>query len=127
MALTRRRLVTMFCALPLVAGLSRIGNAQTSAVFSQLKAGYANRLKKILATGKLPYIDIESSCDSSRSNVEAIAQSMDRLDIGLMALSADIGKAQFSKGVRFENLSERLLARYSDRFILVGNGGQPPP
>jgi hypothetical protein len=79
-----------------------------------------------LGAGKLPYIDIESSCDSSRGNVDAIAQSMDRLDIGLMALSADIGKVQFSTGVRFDNLSARLLASYPDRFIPVGNGGQPP-
>lgn len=43
-----------------------------------------------------------------------------------MALSADIGKGQFEKGVRFDNLSEKLLASYPDRFIPVGNGGQPP-
>lgn len=51
---------------------------------------------------------------------------MDRLNIGLMALSADIGKGQFKDGVRFDNLSQRLLANYPDRFIPVGNGGQPP-
>jgi hypothetical protein len=51
---------------------------------------------------------------------------MDRLDIGLMALSADIGGDQFRKGVRYDGLSERLLASYPDRFIPVGNGGQPP-
>jgi hypothetical protein len=43
-----------------------------------------------------------------------------------MALSADIGKGQFEKGVRFDNLSEKLLVSYPDRFIPVGNGGQPP-
>lgn len=124
--MTRRHLIKMFCALPLVACLSRTANAQNLPDFSQLKAGYAQRLKKILAAGKLPYIDIESSCDSSRVDIDAIAQSMDRLNIGLMALSADIGKGQFRKGVRFDNLSERLLASYPDRFIPVGNGGQPP-
>ena len=124
--ITRRRLIKTFCALPLAASLPRIGNAQGTPDFSQLKAGYAQRLKKILATGKLPYIDIESSCNASRVDVGAIAQSMDRLNIGLMALSADIGKDQFSKGIRFDNLSERLLASYPDRFIPVGNGGQPP-
>jgi hypothetical protein len=94
--------------------------------FSQLKAGYAQRLKKILTAGELPYIDIESSCDSSRVDIDAVAKSMDRLNIGLMALSADIGKGQFKKGVRFDTLSKHLLASYPDRFIPVGNGGQPP-
>ena len=91
-----------------------------------LKAGYAQRLKKLLSAGELPYIDIESSCDSTRLDIESFAKRMDRLNIGLMALSADIGKGQFVKGVRFDTLSERLLASYPDRFIPVGNGGQPP-
>lgn len=55
-----------------------------------------------------------------------MAKSMDRLDIGLMALSADIGRDQFEKGVRYDALSEKLIASYPDRFIAVGNGGQPP-
>ncbi|MFH1869093.1 MAG: amidohydrolase family protein [Pseudomonadota bacterium] len=125
-AITRRRLVKTICALPFVAGLSGNSNAQGKREFAQLKAGYRERLKKILATGQLPYVDIESSCSSTRIDIDAIAQSMDRLNIGLMALSADIGEGQFKKGVRFDNLSERLLANYPDRFIPVGNGGQPP-
>ena len=83
-------------------------------------------MKKILAAGNLPYIDIESSCNSTQLTIDFIAKSMDSLNIGLMALSADIGKGKFEKGVRFDNLSERLLASYPDRFIPVGNGGQPP-
>lgn len=125
-AITRRRLVMTICALPFVAGLPENSNAQDMGDFAQLKAGYRERLKKILATGQLPYVDIESSCNSTRTDIDAIAQSMDRLNIGLMALSADIGGGQFEKGVRFDNLSERLLASYPDRFIPVGNGGQPP-
>ncbi|HUW51716.1 MAG TPA: amidohydrolase family protein [Sulfuricella sp.] len=124
--MTRRRFIKTFFALPLVACLPGMGHAQNLPDFSQLKAGYAQRLKNILGTGKLPYIDIESSCNSSRVDIGAIAQSMDHLNIGLMALSADIGKGQFRKGARFDNLSERLLASYPDRFIPVGNGGQPP-
>ena len=124
--ITRRRLIKTFCALPLVVWLPKTGNAQNRPDFSQLKAGYAQRLKNILAAGKTPYIDIESSCNSSKVDVDAIAQNMDRLNIGLMALSADLGRGQFSKGVRYDNLSERLLAAYPDRFIPVGNGGQPP-
>jgi predicted TIM-barrel fold metal-dependent hydrolase len=81
-------------------------------------------LKKILAAGELPYIDIESSCNSGKLDIDSVAKNMDRLNIGLMALSADIGKGQFKKGVRFDNLSRKLIASYPDRFIPVGNGGQ---
>jgi hypothetical protein len=83
-------------------------------------------LKKILAAGELPYIDIESSCNPGRLDIDAVAAGMDRLNIGLMALSADIGRGQFDRGVRFDDLSDRLLAAWPDRFIPVGNGGQPP-
>ena len=124
--ITRRRLIKTFFALPIIACLPGLGNAQNIVDFSKLKGGYAQRLKKILAAGGLPYVDIESSCNSTKLNIDSVAKSMDRLDIGLMALSADIGKGQFMKGVRFDNLSERLLASYPDRFIPVGNGGQPP-
>ncbi|MBF0529563.1 MAG: amidohydrolase [Deltaproteobacteria bacterium] len=126
MMITRRDLLKMFCALPVIAGLPRLGHAQNIVDFPQLKKGYAQRLKKILAAGELPYIDIESSCNSQKLDIDSMAKSLDRLNIGLMALSADIGKGQFEKGVRFDNLSERLLAGYPDRFIPVGNGGQSP-
>ncbi|HYA38483.1 MAG TPA: amidohydrolase family protein [Candidatus Methylomirabilis sp.] len=124
--IARRRLLKMFCLLPFVACLPRMVRARGIPDFSQLRAAYAQRLKKILAAGELPYIDIESSCDSTKLDIDSVAKSMDQLNIGLMALSADIGKGQFKKGVRFDNLSERLLARYPDRFIPVGNGGQSP-
>ncbi len=124
--ITRRRLIKAACALPLAAGLPGIGIAQGIPDLPQLKAGYAQRLRKILAAGELPYVDIESSCNSSRVDIDAVAKRMDRLNIGLMALSADIGRNSFDKGVRFDDLSQRLIARYPDRFIPVGNGGQPP-
>lgn len=124
--ITRRDLLKTFGMLPFLAFLPSYGSAQNIVDFQQLKKGYAQRLKKILAAGELPYIDIESSCDSTKLDIDSIAKSMDSLNIGLMALSADIGKGQFKKGVRFDNLSERLLAAYPDRFIPVGNGGQPP-
>lgn len=124
--ITRRRLVKTLCALPFVGCFPGTTNARELHEFAHLKAGYRERLKKILATGLLPYVDIESSCNPTRVDFNVIAESMDRLNIGLMALSADIGEGQFKKGVRFDNLSERLLAHYPDRFIPVGNGGQPP-
>jgi predicted TIM-barrel fold metal-dependent hydrolase len=124
--ITRRSIIKTFCALPVMACMPRLANAQSDPDFQKLKSGYAQRLKRILAAGELPYIDIESSCNSTKLDMDSVAKSMDRLNIGLMALSADIGKGQFNKGVRFDNLSERLLASYPDRFIPVGNGGQAP-
>lgn len=122
---TRRRFIGTLGALPFVA-CPPTATGQDGADFSRLKTGYAQRLKRILGTGALPYVDIESSCNSSQVDIDAIAQGMDRLNIGLMALSADVGPGQFRKGVRFDDLSNRLLAGYPDRFIPVGNGGQPP-
>ena len=116
----------MLLALPFAAYMAKIGHTQDLPDFSRLKAGYSRRLKKILSSGNLPYIDIESSCNSTKVDIDVIANRMDELNIGLMALSADIGKNQFNKGVRFDDLSARLLAVYPDRFIPVGNGGQPP-
>jgi len=122
----RRRFLKTLCSPPLLACFSRTGTAGDSTDISVLKAGYAMRLKKILAAGALPYIDIESSCNSRKVEIDAVAKNLDRLNIGLMALSADIDKGQLRKGVRYDALSQRLLASYPDRFIPVGNGGQPP-
>lgn len=92
----------------------------------RLKSAYMAHLKRILVTGALPYIDIESACKPNKVDIEALARRLDDLNIGLMALSADPTGGQFKQGVRYDNLSERLLAQYPDRFIPVGNGGQPP-
>lgn len=124
--INRRRLIKTFCMLPFAAGFSGMASAQGIPDFSLLKTGYAKRLKRILAAGNLPYIDLESSCNSTKVDIAAVAQTMDRLSIGLMALSADIGPGKFNQGVRFDNLSERLIADYPEHFIPVGNGGQPP-
>ena len=122
----RRRFLRACCAATCAAGLRAAGAAEPPVDWPQLKVGYARRLKKLLAAGGLPYIDIESSCNSGRLDLDALAASMDRLGIGMMALSADIGRGQFDRGVRFDGLSERLLAAWPDRFVPVGDGGQPP-
>ena len=123
---TRRNLIKTLALLPFFPLIAKFSDASASTDISSLKIGYAQRLKKILSSGELPYIDIESSCDSRKLDIASIAQSMDSLHIGLMALSADIGRSEFDEGVRFDNLSDRLLAQYPDRFIPVGNGAQPP-
>lgn len=121
---TRRQFLLACCSLPALMYLP--GFSLAASEIATLKEGYAQRLKRILAAGELPYIDIESSCNSGKLDIDDLARRMDRLNIGLMALSADIGPGQFKKGVRFDDLSGRLLAAYPDRFIPVGNGGQPP-
>ncbi|MFS2034733.1 amidohydrolase family protein [Polaromonas sp. CT11-55] len=126
MMVIRRRVIQAMLGLPLGAALPGLGRAQGMADFGVLKGGYAQRLKKILAARELPYVDIESSCNPGKLDIDFVAGNMDRLNIGLMALSADIGQGEFKKGVRFHTLSEKLVAAYPDRFVPVGNGGQPP-
>jgi len=125
MELVRRQLLKLALAVPAVLLAARGGATETSGI-TRLKAGYATRLKRILSGGGLPYIDIESSCNPNKVDVDSVARSMDDMGIGLMALSADLTKDQFAQGIYYDNLSERLLATYPDRFIPVGNGGQPP-
>ncbi|NCA18017.1 MAG: amidohydrolase, partial [Betaproteobacteria bacterium] len=100
--------------------------AQEASSLSQLKSGYAARIKRLLSSGALPYIDIESSCNPNKIEIDSLARKIDELQIGLMAMSADPTGRQFSEGVRYDSLNERLISKYPDRFIPVGNGGQPP-
>ena len=74
--ITRRRLIKTLSVLPFVACLPRIAKGQDIRDFSQLRAGYAQRLKKILAAGQFPYIDIESSCNSTKVDIDFIARKM---------------------------------------------------
>jgi hypothetical protein len=123
---TRRNFIKACCALPLIAYLPRLANAGNVSDFAKLKEEYAQRLKKILAAGKLPYIDIESSCKARKLDIDYIAKNMDRLNIGLMALSSDISKEEYKEGDLTDDLQQRLLVRYPDQFIPVGNGARPP-
>lgn len=122
--LNRRQLLQGLGATPLGGLLPAL--AEEAPDFKTLKQGYSQRLKKLLLQGVLPYVDLESSCNSQRFDADAFARDMDALGIGLSAMSADIGRGQYAQGVRYDDLSERLLARYPDRFIPVGNGGQGP-
>ncbi|MGC2164481.1 MAG: amidohydrolase family protein [Gallionella sp.] len=123
---SRRKFITACCSLPLIAFLPKLASAENGVEFSNLRGGFSQRLKTILAAGELPYIDIESSCKSDELDIDYIAKNMDRLHIGLMALSADIKNDSVEDGKHFDSLSERLVASFPDRFIPVGNGGQPP-
>lgn len=125
MVFQRRQLLKLGLLLPLAFTAARL-RANGQERISLLKAGYSARLKRILSTGSLPYIDIESSCNPNKVDIDVVARKLDELNIGLMALSADPTGNQFKQGIRYDNLSERLITRYPDRFIPVGNGGQPP-
>jgi predicted TIM-barrel fold metal-dependent hydrolase len=124
--INRRSFLKTFSAVSMITLLPGMARGQNGAEFTHLKAAYGRRLKTILSLGELPYIDIESSCRSNQIDVDWLAKKMDTLHIGLMALSADIGEGQFKKGVRYDTLADKLVANYPDRFIPVGNGGQPP-
>ncbi len=125
MNIQRRRAIRFGFLLSVACHFSR-SFANEEEVAHRLKAGYNARIKRILASGNIPYIDIESSCNPTKIDIDAVARQLDQLNIGLMALSADPTIQQFKEGVRYDNLSERLIAKYPDRFIPVGNGGQPP-
>ncbi len=124
--ISRRAVIKACCVLPLFAMSARSDDAFTTPSFSSLKDGYLQRLKNILAKGELPYIDIESSCNSSKLDVTGLADAMDRLNIGLMALSADPTKKQYKNGIYFDGLHKRLISQYPSMFIPTGDGGQPP-
>ncbi len=122
--ITRRDLIKTLCTLPLLSLLPALAGAEAIDL-AGLKAGYLKRLKAILAAGELPYIDLESSCSAKNLDIDFIASRMDRLNIGLMALSSDIGNREFKTGRFSDDLQERLLASHPDHFIPVGNGARP--
>lgn len=127
--INKRRLLKTFSTLPLWgigAGLGW-GQATESAIdAAALKQAYMARLKRLLAAGELPYIDIESSCNPHKIDIADLASAMDRLHVGLMAMSADIGKEMAERKELYHPLSRQLSIDYPDRFIPVGNGGQAP-
>lgn len=120
----RRQLLQYGSVLPFLTSLDAV--SQEAVDLDKLKLGYAKRLKDILGRGVLPYIDMESSCDSRQFDMDGFAAQMDQLGIGMVAMSADIKKGPFAQGVRYDDLSQRLQARYPSHFIPVGNGGQGP-
>ena len=122
----RRQILRMLALSPLVLYSSVALPARQIPPVEQLKAGYRRRLTEKLGKNAVPYIDIESSCNPGQLDIDGVASAMDALDIGLMALSADVGGGQFARGIRYDALASRLVEKYPDRFIPVGNGGGPP-
>ncbi len=122
----RRAILRLMALGPLLLAAMQSPLAGATVQHQTLKEGYRRRLKTLLESKTLPYIDIESSCDSTKLDIDRLAKEMDYFDIGLMALSADITRQQFEIGIRNDPLSARLIEKYPDRFIPTGNGGVPP-
>lgn len=123
---TRRQTLRILALSPFVLYSSVALPVRQIPSVEQLKAGYRRRLTEKLGRNVVPYIDIESSCNPGQLDIDSVASAMDSLDIGLMALSADVGGGQFARGIRYDALASRLVGKYPDRFIPVGNGGVPP-
>src|SRR5450830_102022 len=126
MEISRRKSLKMLGALPLLLNGMVSAQAAQAVDAEALKRGYTQRLKTLLAAGELPYIDIESSCNANQADIASIVKIMDGLHIGLLALSADLGKGMFEKKVFYDPLAAKLVQDYPDRFIPVGNGAQAP-
>jgi len=124
MTISRRQLLAGLAAAPLLRALPV--HAIEASARQTLKDGYARRLKRLLADGALPYIDLESSCNSRQVDPAAVAAAMDRLKIGMMALSADPNPQMLAQPELYDPLAARLLQEFPQHFIPVGNGGQEP-
>jgi hypothetical protein len=125
--MNRRSFIRLASALPFLSGLPLAAQAEDSAAFARLKSGYAQRLKNILTAGGLPYIDIESSCNSAKIDIDAMAEGMDKLGIGLMALSADLKENSFNQGIRYDALAARLIADFRTVSFRSATGASHPP
>lgn len=90
------------------------------------KPGYTRRIAAIRAGGRLPIFDIESSCNPTSLDLPAFAAAMDKQGIAVMALSADQPGRLVDRGETWSDQSFELVARYPDRFLPVGNGGNHP-
>jgi len=122
-----RRTVLKISALPLAAGLLPLHAwAIEPFNFKTARAGYLNRLSSVKKAGVLPVIDIESSYDPTRIDLDSFTRSMDRAGIALMCLSADQPGNLVKGGQFWSNHSLEACAKYPSYFIPAGNGGNHP-
>ena len=122
-----RRTILKLSALPLVAGLLPFhARAVEPFNFKTARTGYLNRLSAVKKEGVVPVIDIESSCDPTRINLDSFTRSMDRAGIALMCLSADQPGNLVKEGLFWSNHSLEACTKYPSHFIPTGNGGNHP-
>ena len=91
-----------------------------------LKAGYLRRLRDIRQSGMLPVFDIESSYNPLYIDLPSFVSAMDKCAIAIMALSVDQPGSLVQKGQTWSDHNYELVAKYPDRFLPVGNGGNHP-
>lgn len=93
---------------------------------ASLKPGYLQRIASIRAGGTLPIFDIESSCTPTTLDLSALASELDKQGIAVMALSVDQPGNLVERGETWSDFSFQLVAKYPDRFLPAGNGGNHP-
>lgn len=122
-----RRTILKLSGLPLVAGLLPFhARAVEPFDFKTARTGYLNRLSAVKKEGVVPVIDIESSYDPTRINLDSFTRSMDRAGIALMCLSADQPGNLVKEGLFWSNHSLEACTKYPSHFIPTGNGGNHP-
>lgn len=85
-----------------------------------LKKNWRERIAAIKAAGMLPIIDIESSFNSNRLELQRFARAMDEAGVALIAYSHDANNTQWS------DMAARVVGADPWRFIPVTNGGVHP-
>lgn len=93
---------------------------------ASLKPGYARRIAALRGGGRTPIFDIESSCNPTALDLPAFAAALDQNGIAVMALSVDQPGRLVEKGETWSHASFDFVAKYPDRFLPVGNGGNHP-
>lgn len=96
----------------------------------ELEAKWEARIRAMLATGRIPLIDLESSLprDDGRLYLDASLKAMDEAGVALIAFDgyqAPKNDAQ-PKGYRWGYYIHEIVNAHPDRFILATNGGTNP-
>lgn len=92
-----------------------------------LKAGWKKRIKDIGQSGKLPIIDIESSYNASRFDIDDFSAQMDRYGLALIAFSPNIELGMYFRWKMTWSDHSRALVRADPvRYIPTTVGGNYP-
>lgn len=85
-----------------------------------LKTKWRARIAAVRAAGQLPIIDMESSFNTGKLDLDRLIEQMDENGVALIAYSHDAGRPEWSDG------AARVVARAPDHFIPATNGGVHP-
>lgn len=90
------------------------------------KSGYLERLRKIKSSGVLPIIDVESSYDAQRIDLDDFVKSMDSAGVAMICMSVDQKGDLIRKGQIWNDHALDAFQRFPTHFIPTGNGGNHP-